>query len=71
MKVAVLNIAVFCNTGCRPDNIARKLAVSDGAVVGSFFKKDGKFTEHVDVERVRQFMAAVQQFRDTNPLGSV
>lgn len=63
------DVVVLCNTGCRPDTIERKLTVGDGAVVGTYFKKDGRLDNErhenvrVDVERVRTFMAVVHAFR--------
>ncbi len=64
-------VAVLCNTGCRPDTIARKLSVGDAAVVGTYFKADGRLeNEHgenvrVDVARVKAFMEAVCAVRKT------
>ena len=63
-------VVVLCNTGCRPNTIERKLAVSDAAVVGTYFKKDGKLENErlenvrVDVERVREFMNVVFRVRE-------
>lgn len=63
VKQAVPDTAVFCNTGCRIDNIDRQLAVSDGAVVGTTFKVDGKFPNFVDPDRVKAFMDKVKAWR--------
>lgn len=63
VKQAVPETAVFCNTGCRLENIGRQLAIADGAVVGTTFKIDGKFANLVDGERVKAFMDRVRQFR--------
>lgn len=63
VKAAVPETPVFCNTGCRADNIARQLAVADGAVVGTTFKIDGVFDNLVDKARVRAFMDEVRRFR--------
>ena len=41
----------------------RQLAVSDGAVVGSTFKVDGKFENPVDPARVKAFMDKVKSLR--------
>ena len=57
------NVVVLCNTGCRVDTIRRKLAYADAAVVGTTFKKDGVFENHVDVNRVKEFMDVVKQLR--------
>lgn len=56
---------VFCNTGCTKSNIADKLRESDGACVGTAFKKDGKFSAFVDEARVQAFMDEVKAFRKT------
>ena len=63
VKNAVPETAVFCNTGCRADNIERQLSVADGAVVGTTFKVDGKFANLVDRARVKTFMDVVKAFR--------
>jgi membrane complex biogenesis BtpA family protein len=64
VRETVPGTPVFCNTGCREDNIARQLAASDGAVVGTTFKADGKFENLVDEKRVAGFMKAVRNFRE-------
>lgn len=62
-------VAVLCNTGCRPDTIAKKLTAGDAAVVGTYFKTGGKLENErlenprVDVNRVKEFMEVVRQFR--------
>ena len=69
VKAKAPEVAVLCNTGCRPDTIARKLTAGDAAVVGTYFKEGGKLENErlenlrVDVERVRTFMEAVRRFR--------
>lgn len=63
VKKTVPDTAVFCNTGCRIDNIGYQLAVADGAVVGTTFKVDGKFENLVDKSRVKAFMDKVKSIR--------
>ena len=60
---AVPETPVFANTGCNVNNIAEKIQVVDGAVVGSAFKKSDDFFEMVDGEKVKKFMNAVNAFR--------
>ena len=36
---------------------------ADGAVVGTTFNVDGKFENHIDLERVKAFMNKVKAFR--------
>lgn len=63
VKKTVPETAVFCNTGCRLENIDRQLSVADGAVVGTTFKVDGKFENPVEESRVKAFMDKVKAFR--------
>lgn len=62
-KSVVGNTPVFANTGCRKDTIEKTLAISDGAVVGTTFKFDGKFENAADYDRVKEFMDIVHSFR--------
>lgn len=63
VKDAVPGTLVFANTGVCLENVEQQLAVADGAVVGTTFKYDGIFANHVDVARVRAFMDKVKALR--------
>lgn len=63
VKEVVPNTAVFANTGVRVSNVKEQLAVADGAVVGTAFKRDGHVWNEVEQERVRVFMEAVRDAR--------
>jgi len=63
VKAVSGSVPVFANTGCNAQNIAEKLSVCDGAVVATAFKVDGKFDNHVDRERVVEFMQAAKAYR--------
>lgn len=63
VKDAVPNTLVLSNTGCKKENIALQLAVADGAVVATTFKKDGVFENAVDGIRVKAFMDVVKCYR--------
>ncbi|HAF63176.1 MAG TPA: SgcQ protein [Anaerolineaceae bacterium] len=63
VKEVASQTPVFANTGCNIDNIADILSICDGAVVATTFKKDGKFENHVDLERVKAFMDRVKELR--------
>ena len=39
------------------------LDIADGAVVATTFKKDGKFENLTDVNRVKEFMDVVKAYR--------
>ena len=62
--IAGKGVAVFANTGVRKENVKAQLGIADGAVVGTTFKKDGVFENHVDEARVAEFMNFVRSFRD-------
>jgi hypothetical protein len=63
VKAAVPDTPVFANTGLRIDNVAAHLAVADGGIVGTTFKRDGHIWNEVDERRVRAFMDAVREAR--------
>lgn len=58
-------VAVFCNTGCRLENVEEKLSNADAACVGTTFKFNGDFYQGVDVQRVKAFMEKVREYRTT------
>ncbi len=63
VKEAVSETAVFANTGVRLENVDEQLGIADGAVVGTTFKYDGVFENHIDVNRVKAFMERVKEIR--------
>lgn len=63
VKSAIPDTPVFVNTGVRKDNVDRQLAVADGAIIGTAFKRDGKFFNEVDISRVKELMAAARAAR--------
>ncbi len=65
VKASVKRTPIFCNTGCNKSNIRRQLAIADGAVVATTLKFDGVFENGVDLNRVREFMDEVKEFRKT------
>ena len=68
VKEAVPETLVFANTGVRVENVEEQLSIADGAVVGTTFKYDGKFQNHVDEKRVTEFMKKVESFRAAIPV---
>ena len=63
VKKAVPDTVIFANTGMKVTNLEEQLSIADGAVVGTTFKIDGKFVNHVDQSRVKEFMDKVKAFR--------
>ncbi|GIK75720.1 MAG: sgc region protein SgcQ [Chloroflexota bacterium] len=63
VKEAVPDTPVFANTGVRLSNVEEQLAVADGAVIGTTFKRDGYIWNEVDEARVKAFMDKVRTLR--------
>lgn len=57
------DVPVFVNTGVRPDTIAESLEYADGAIVGTWFKRDGVFANDVEPARVAELMGVVRGLR--------
>ncbi|MFQ5636792.1 MAG: BtpA/SgcQ family protein [bacterium] len=49
------NLPVLIGSGATPENIEKLYSKTDGFIVGSYFKKDGKAENLVEAERVRIF----------------
>ncbi len=62
-KDAVPDTIVLVNNGLKLENMIEQLSIADGGVVGTTFKFDGKFENHVDESRVKAFMDKVKAFR--------
>ena len=60
VRDAVPETPVFANTGVNIANVEKQLAIADGAVVGTTFKYDAVFENHVDEKRVKAFMDKVK-----------
>ena len=63
VKGAAGDVPVFVNTGVKAHNAQEQLAVADGAVNGTYFKKDGVFENEVVGSRVEELMAEVTTLR--------
>ena len=50
-------LPLYLGSGVTDDNLARYYPRADGFIVGSFFKKDGRWSEPVDPRRVERLMA--------------
>lgn len=64
VKAAVPGTPVFADTGVRADTVAAQLAVADGAVVGTAFKREGYIWNEVDEARVAELMKAAREARE-------
>ncbi|UNB49982.1 BtpA/SgcQ family protein [Mycolicibacterium sp. YH-1] len=65
VKANAGDVPVFVNTGMRVDTAEQQLAIADGAVVGTAFKKDGIFENSADQKRVADLMAVVKDYRSS------
>jgi len=70
VKNLVPETVVFANTGVRLENVREQLSIADGAIVGTHFKVDGVFENHVDPARVKRFMDEVREFRKSLMAGA-
>ncbi len=64
VKDAVPDVPVFANTGVNAGNLAETLAIADGTVTGTTFKRDGYIWNEVDVDRVKAFMDIAKATRE-------
>jgi hypothetical protein len=61
---AATNLPLVCGSGTNPDNIAQIFAHADGAIVGSWFKRNGHWSEPPDPGRVEALVEAARAARD-------
>lgn len=61
VKEAVPETPVLANTGVTLTNVGEQLSVSDGAIIGTAFKKDGYIWNPVDADRVQEIMDRVHK----------
>lgn len=62
VKKAV-DIPVLVGSGVTYENLEKYFLVSDGIIIGSYFKKDGYWENNIDFEKVKQFMNKVYEIR--------
>lgn len=58
-----IHIPVLVGSGVTPQNLTEMLGAADGAIVGSFFKRDGELANPVDADRVRQIVEIARKVR--------
>jgi membrane complex biogenesis BtpA family protein len=63
VRRAVPEVALLANTGVTAANVAKKLAIADGAIVGTSLKVDGVTWNAVDRRRVADLMGIVRSLR--------
>lgn len=60
----VTKLPIIVGSGMTPENIKEFLPIADGFIVGSVFRRDGKFLGDTEAERVRVFMDVFHRDRD-------
>jgi membrane complex biogenesis BtpA family protein len=63
VKDAVPHTPIFANTGVRLANVEEQLAIVDGTITATWFKRDGYIWNEVDPQRVSEFMKKVRAIR--------
>jgi uncharacterized protein len=58
------NLPVIVGSGLSAEQVPSLFASADGAIVGQWLKKDGRWWKPVDPHRVEQLMTAVRKVRD-------
>jgi membrane complex biogenesis BtpA family protein len=58
---AAVDVPVFAGSGVTAETVAEILSHCDGAIVGSWLKKDGRVDRPVDRDRVRRLVDAVRR----------
>jgi membrane complex biogenesis BtpA family protein len=59
----VITIPILIGSGLMVENLRDLLPLVDGAIVGSYFKENGKLSNPIDVDRVKRFTEIVKQLR--------
>jgi membrane complex biogenesis BtpA family protein len=60
---SVTKLPVLIGSGMTAENIKEFLPLADGFIVGSYFRKDGKFLEKLEPERLNAFVKAFRSAR--------
>lgn len=63
VKEAVPETPVFANTGVNIHNLAEQLAIADGTITATHFKRDSYIWNEVDEGRVSAFMQRAREIR--------
>lgn len=58
VRSAVRDVPLLVGSGVTPDTVADLLSVADGAIVGTFLKRDGRLGNPVDADRVKRLVEA-------------
>lgn len=57
------SVPIIIASGVHPEGIKQYWKLADGFIVGTYFKRESKIENEVDVERVRKLMRVVRELR--------
>jgi len=63
VREALPDAPILVGSGVNPDNVEAMLRYADGAIVGTYFKRDGVISNPVDPTRVKKLMEIVKEIR--------
>lgn len=66
LRRCVPNAPLIVGRGATHPNISQLLAIADGVIVVSCFRREGNYLEAIEVERVREFMSLVRHLRSSD-----
>ncbi|MBQ4431832.1 MAG: hypothetical protein II877_10035, partial [Synergistaceae bacterium] len=62
---ALGDFPLFVGAGMTEETCREQLSIADGAIVGTWFKQNGRTSSPIDSDRVRRFMDIVKQVRES------
>ena len=54
---------IYIGSGINPTNVGR-FKKADGFIIGTFFKKEGKWQNELDKERINRLLEAVERLKE-------
>ena len=61
--VEAVSLPIFLGSGITLENARELMGIADGAIVGSYFKKDNNWKNAVDADRAKAFMREMEAIR--------
>ena len=58
---------IFIGSGINPSNVER-FKSADGFIIGTFFKKEGKWQNELDEERINRLLEAVESLKQESSI---
>ena len=58
---------IFIGSGINPTNVGR-FKKADGFIIGTFFKKEGKWQNELDEQRINSLLEAVERLKEESSI---